>query len=510
MKKIIVLMLMFFTFTLIGCNNTKTITFIIDGDTQTIVFEKEIIITEEMIENIISEDIKGLYYDEKYVFPYNNEVLTESTEIFVLKGVTRNVTIKYKDKQEILKIDNASSVMFSDISIIKEQSIQGLYYDEKFTELYSGEPIEKDITLYVKVKQVTITLNYEQHQEKMTVDSGYIFSSKDLSFEKESYLQDIYTSRYYYNTYENEPIEEDTTLYIKKKKITVTFKYNDISQDVQLYIGSVVDSSVLAKFGIDYVQNLYLDKECKTLYNGSPLEEDTTLYLSLDNLYVAMDCIKKQIVKDYNQSPIIPSQNIIGISDVEVKKYYYYDENITVISASYDLYPENLRNKVMTIAGYMFFREDFKIKVFKDNKIYELEEAYNKKIIDDEIVKKIYFSDDSQIKSDVTISDGPFSNVLLIVLNKKGTFSFEEYTKEDFEELGEVVVSEITEGTMEIVRDKYLYDIDREGHAVRISDDFRRILRIELQTTDSYEILEAVRKLYLRDDIKSVDVMKKD
>ena len=141
--------------------------------------------------------------------------------------------------------------------------------------------------------------------------------------------------------------------------------------------------------------------------------------------------------------------------------------------------------------------------------MYELKEAYDKGIIDDEFIKKIYFANDSYGIDQTTITDGPFTSNLLIILNKKGTFSFKEYTVDDFKEYGVVSIEEITKETIEIVKDKYLYNIDREGHAVRISDDFRRMFKIELATTDSYEILDIVRKLYLRDDIMLVSVNRK-
>lgn len=506
MKKILLFLLIVVSLTLVGCTNEYKIEFYIDNDIKTHYFKNEIVITDEVINEVIQEEINGLYYDEKYIFPYNNEVLKQSTNIYVLKNGKRNVTIRYKSEEEIIQIDNGSSILLSDITLLKTDYIQGLYYDEQFTKPYNDELIEKNLTLYVKAKPVTITLNYEQHQEKITVDNGYILSPKDLSYEKEEYLENIYTSRHYYTKYDNEPIYEDATFFVKTKTITVKIICDSTVHEIDLFIGSKVDDMVLARLEISYIKNLYLDKDCTKLYDGSILEKDTILYASLDNLHNAISKMKVQVAGKYNAST---TSKKITAESVEVKEYIYYDEETTVVKMTYDAYPKSRQNSVMKLAGYMFFQEGCMIRVFKNDTMYELKEAYDKGIIDDEFIKKIYFANDGYGIDQTTITDGPFTSSLLIILNKKGTFSFKEYTVEDFKEYGVVSLEEITKETIEIVKDKYLYNIDREGHAVRISDDFRRMFKIELATTDSYEILDIVRKLYLRDDIMLVSVSRK-
>lgn len=416
----------------------------------------------------------------------NNKVIT-----FVLNeyGLT------YEYKKEIVVTKELVESLFC-------EEIESLYYDQEFTNKYNNEVINENIKLYIKTKQITITFNYETYQEKIEVNRGYIVSFEDLSYVKEEYLEGIYKTRHYYSKYENDPIEKDTTFYIKTKKIRLKILCDSILHEIQLYIGSVVDKMVLARLGISYIQNLYVDKECTKLYDGSILEDDTLLYTSLDNLHNAISMMKEQLVINYNSI----YDSIITKEKITIQEYYYYDEETTVVKFNYDSYPKNRQNKVMTLAGYMFLQKGNMIRVFKNNQMYELKEAYEQGIIDDQILKKIYFANDSYGINQETIIDGPFTNELLIVLNKKGTFSFKEYTVDDFKEYGVISLKEITEETMKIVKDKYLYDIDRDGYAVNISDDYRRMIIITLSTTDSYEILKIVKQLSLRDDIMGVGV----
>ena len=162
--------------------------------------------------------------------------------IITTKTMAKNVDAFWKDLETSLRL-------------LKTDYIQGLYYDEQFTKPYNDELIEKNLTLYVKAKPVTITLNYEQHQEKITVDNGYILSSKDLSYEKEEYLENIYTSRHYYTKYDNEPIYEDATFFVKTKTITVKIICDSTVHETDLFIGSKVDDMVLARLEISYIKN---------------------------------------------------------------------------------------------------------------------------------------------------------------------------------------------------------------------------------------------------------------
>ena len=67
MKKILLFLLIIVSLTLVGCTNEYKIEFYIDNDIKTHYFKNEIIITDEVINEVIQEEINGLYYDEKYI-----------------------------------------------------------------------------------------------------------------------------------------------------------------------------------------------------------------------------------------------------------------------------------------------------------------------------------------------------------------------------------------------------------------------------------------------------------
>ena len=122
-------------------------------------------------------------------------------------------------------------------------------------------------------------------------------------------------------------------------------------------------------------------------------------------------------------------------------------------------------------------------------------------------IVKVYGTelDNPKIYCTATIDDNFADDVIVVVLNKEATFSFKEYSKDDFKELGEIEVNEITKETTEIVKDKYLNNIDNETNNVGISEEYRRILRIILSNKGKDKVLSAIKLLEKREDIESVE-----
>ena len=114
-------------------------------------------------------------------------------------------------------------------------------------------------------------------------------------------------------------------------------------------------------------------------------------------------------------------------------------------------------------------------------------------------------NDDDKIYCEATLDDNFLDDTIIIVLNKKATFSFKEYTNNDFWELGEVIIDEITKESTAIVKNKYLYNLETDGHSVKISEEYRRIYKITLKNKGKQNVLNAIKKLECRDDIKSAE-----
>jgi len=110
-----------------------------------------------------------------------------------------------------------------------------------------------------------------------------------------------------------------------------------------------------------------------------------------------------------------------------------------------------------------------------------------------------------KVYTNLTLEQDFSDETILVVLNKTATFSFKTYTAEDFSEIGNVYVEEITAGSSQIVRQQRETNVSRQGHSVKVSDDYRRILKLTLQDKGKENIIDAVRKLERRDDVVSAE-----
>jgi len=114
-------------------------------------------------------------------------------------------------------------------------------------------------------------------------------------------------------------------------------------------------------------------------------------------------------------------------------------------------------------------------------------------------------SDDSVVYNTATIEDNFTDDIILVTLMEKATFSqkspqsLRRYTSADFSDLGIANVTEITEALISRAEQQA-----RDGDISK-TDSFRRILKLELEKPSKQNVLDKIRVLQKREDIRSAE-----
>ena len=104
--------------------------------------------------------------------------------MFALVGCNyNNVTITYVIKDDIKTIEyDRYMIITSDIlNSLTSKEIEGVYLDSSYQTKYNDFEIKDDMMLYIKIKEVTVTLKYKEKEEKIVIDNIYNLSTEDIS-----------------------------------------------------------------------------------------------------------------------------------------------------------------------------------------------------------------------------------------------------------------------------------------------------------------------------------------
>ena len=154
--------------------------------------------------------IIGLFYDESYTKEYNKEPINENTLYAKLKLIKVDIVIDGKlNTFEINSGDKINNI---------NQNIK-LYYDKDYTKEYKNEPITESITLYGtdKTKSVNVVINGKVNT--FAIEKGQILNVESINKDIKLYYDETYTKKY-----NNEPINDNITLYGREEKELVTVK----------------------------------------------------------------------------------------------------------------------------------------------------------------------------------------------------------------------------------------------------------------------------------------------
>ena len=293
--------------------------------------------------------IIGLFYDEACTKEYKDEPINENTTLYAkLKMIKASIIINGKTNTfEITSGDSFKITNFDDK--IK------LYYDEDYTKEYKNEPITESITLYGtdKTKSVNVVINGKVNT--FAIERGQILNVESINKDIKLYYDETYTKKY-----NNEPINDNITLYGREEKELVTVKVvrADGIQNVQIEKGGYL---FIRDFDDKRLLGLYYDEELTSEYEIDKINEDITLYAK--EKYVTVEVYVNMISRReyevlYNDVFDKNSTNLLYYPDENL----YYDED----------FKNEYKNKKLTEDLVLYKKEHILIIIF-DGKTIDLE-----------------------------------------------------------------------------------------------------------------------------------------
>lgn len=350
--------------------------------------------------------IIGLFYDESYTKEYNKEPINENTTLYAkLKLIKVDIVIDGKlNTFEINSGDKINNI---------NQNIK-LYYDKDYTKEYKNEPITESITLYWtdKTKSVNVVINGKVNT--FAIEKGQILNVESINKDIKLYYDETYTKKY-----NNEPINDNITLYGREEKELVTVKVirADGIQNVQIEKGGYL---FIRDFDDERLLGLYYDEELTNEYEIDKINEDITLYAKEKyvtvKVYVNMISRREYEVL-YNDVFDKNSTNLLYYSDENL----YYDED----------FKNEYKNKKLTEDLVLYKKEHILIIIF-DGKTIDLETGTK-------------LTEENMAKIGITKPDNLYTDNLFIkkFVNENIIKSTYLYEKDDYTFYGRVKKSAI-------------------------------------------------------------------
>lgn len=331
---------------LISCNTTIEVNVHYGDENLIIYLDKDKPLSNDLLSNN-KFDLNDLYYDEDYSYKYEGELISKNINLFVKESINFKININ----GEIINIELIKNRPL-DNTVLNQYNINvnDLYYDEDYIDKYNGELISEDIILYycekigVKIidgessKDISIITGEcltNEFLEQFNIDISYLY--KDSEF-KYKYLE--------------EPITENTSLYVMKKltwtnenAVYCQYKFNSINE-VTESLDSVFETLDYKKLFVvekseystllfilndtkqdEFIENLKLIENVSNIYKSIdvPFEKVDTRYLEADSNKIKIGekirITQKGYIKEYLQRYDYDSLKVELINQDE--KYTY-------------------------------------------------------------------------------------------------------------------------------------------------------------------------------------------
>lgn len=350
--------------------------------------------------------IIGLFYDESYTKEYNKEPINENTTLYAkLKLIKVDIVIDGKlNTFEINRGDKINNI---------NQNIK-LYYDKDYTKEYKNEPITESITLYGtdKTKSVNVVINGKVNT--FAIEKGQILNVESINKDIKLYYDETYTKKY-----NNEPINDNITLYGREEKELVTVKVirADGIQNVQIEKGGYL---FIRDFDDERLLGLYYDEELTSEYEIDKINEDITLYAK--EKYVTVKVYVNMISRREYE---VLYNDVFDKNSIDL--LYYTDENLY-----YDEdFKNEYKNKKLTEDLVLYKKEHILIIIF-DGKTIDLETGTK-------------LTEENMAKIGITKPDNLYTDNLFIkkFVNENIIKSTYLYEKDDYTFYGRVKKSAI-------------------------------------------------------------------
>jgi len=115
-----------------------------------------------------------------------------------------------------------------------------------------------------------------------------------------------------------------------------------------------------------------------------------------------------------------------------------------------------------------------------------------------------YSGYDEKVYCKLTLENEFSDELILAVLTREATLRFKAYTAEDFPEIPNVRVEEITEGSAAIVKRQLEAGVVEDRHMINVAG-YKRILKLTLEEKGKENVLSVIKQLERRNDIISAE-----
>lgn len=213
MKKIVFVLLSFIIFFLVGCNkNEVIIIFNIEENIIEKLYEKGIIIDENILNTITDEEVDGIYYDNEFINEYKNEEIVENTtlylkfvkeesEAFIYEGITKElysqiitdyILLEYEDIYLDIYDDD---VRFDDYIGVFGDAVVSSYYNPYEGGIIYGDAYKFNFIWYEMIEDIKLyydnTNIYRVWKDSKFYTLSEAYNNKILSYEHIKQISEI-------------------------------------------------------------------------------------------------------------------------------------------------------------------------------------------------------------------------------------------------------------------------------------------------------------------------------
>ena len=175
---------------------------------------------------------------------------------------------------------------------------------------------------------ITITFKHQNEEINTEIERNKTIDETLLLSLNITNIEGIYYDSEYNSKYNNEPLNEDTTLYIKKineeKNIKITFIYLNEEISTEIDKNKTIDETLLVSLNITSIEGIYYDSEYNNKYNNEPLNEDIILYVK-ERTFDAPTPIDGKLCGSTSGSSANENK-VISTYEEFCEKFYYSEE----------------------------------------------------------------------------------------------------------------------------------------------------------------------------------------
>lgn len=250
-----------------------------------------------------------------------------------------NITFIYDGCEISETFDSDVVITKNIIDTIINQEYEGVYYDSEFTKPYRNDIITSDIKLYIKAKDIVVTIVCDDLEQYINLSAGDCIDIQNITIVELSNIEGLYYDPEFIKKYEDEQLYDSTMLYIKLNTVVVTFKLFNYEEQMTFKNGVIITNDMISLIEEKDIEGLYFNDSFTEKYNNSKITKSTTLYINAPdykNIYndiieVANDSYITLYEKDFRPSGVPGMPIFFNHLDKIYEYHLIIDENANFI-----------------------------------------------------------------------------------------------------------------------------------------------------------------------------------